>query len=85
MRRFTTYVVAALAALAVASCSPNTPNLRYECSCVALNLAADNSRDYTLCEAEGTAVNEDAVMQCELEFGGTDPGCECTCDRNGEC
>jgi hypothetical protein len=85
MRRLVTYVVAGLAALALASCSPYTPNQRYECTCTATKLAIDNSRNYTLCESDATAVRDDATLQCELEFGGADLGCECACTRHGDC
>ena len=85
MRRLVTLAFAAVAALALASCSPETPTLRYECNCVATSRATDNSRSYTLCESNGTVVQEDATNQCELDFGGADAGCECTCDRNGDC
>jgi hypothetical protein len=84
MRRLASYLVAALAALALASCSPDTPTARFECTCRAVNLAVDNSRFYVLCESDGAAVQGDAVSQCELDFG-VDPGCECTCERNGDC
>jgi hypothetical protein len=85
MRRLVTFAVAAVAALALASCSPETPNSRYECACVATSLATDNTRNYTLCESDGTAVKDDATTQCEKDLGGSDAGCECTCERNGSC
>jgi len=84
MRRLASTLVAALAALTLASCSPETPTKRYECTCTATNVATDNSRFYTLCESSGDEVNGDAVAQCELDFG-TQAGCECTCDRAGDC
>ena len=84
MRRLASFLVAALAALALASCSPETPTTRFECTCTATNLAVDNSRFYTLCESTGDEVNADAVAQCELDYG-TAAGCECTCDHVGDC
>jgi hypothetical protein len=84
MRRLASCLLAALAALALASCSPDTPTSRFECTCRALNLGADNTRSYVLCESDGSEVQNDAINQCELDFSG-DPGCECTCDRSGDC
>ena len=84
MRRLVSYLVAAVAALALASCSPETPSARFECTCTATAVSVDNSRFYTLCESDGDAVNGDAVRQCELEFG-DDAGCECECTHRGDC
>ncbi|MBI5478606.1 MAG: hypothetical protein HY906_07125 [Deltaproteobacteria bacterium] len=84
MRRLASCFLAALAGLALATCSPDTPTARFECACTAVNLASDNTRSYVLCESDGSQVRGDAEAQCELDFG-TDAGCECTCDRNGDC
>jgi hypothetical protein len=84
MRRLVTCLVVAFAAVTLASCSKDVPTARFECACQARNVAADNTRTYVLCESDGDGVHQDAIDQCELDFG-ADPGCECSCDRNGDC
>ncbi len=84
MRRLASCLLAVLAALAIASCSKDVPQERFECTCVNTNLATDNSRSYTFCEADGSDAAGDAVNQCELDFA-VDTGCDCTCEHAGTC
>jgi hypothetical protein len=84
MRRLASCFAAALMALALASCGKDVPTVRFECTCHAAKIAFDNSRSYVLCESGVDAVTDDAVSQCELDFG-TAAGCTCTCARQGEC
>jgi len=84
MRRLVSYLVAAVAALALASCSPETPSARFECTCTATAVSVDNSRVYPLCVSAGDEVVGDAVLQCERDFG-ADAECESSCDRAGDC
>ena len=84
MLRLASCLCAALLALSVASCSKDVPTSRFECTCHAMNVASDNSRFYPLCESDGSQVAGDAVDMCETDFG-AEAGCECTCDRVGDC
>lgn len=84
MRRLASCLLAVVAAFAIASCSKDVPQERFECTCLDTNRAVDNSRSYVFCEADGADANGDAVTQCELDFGVTD-GCECTCAHAGSC